>query len=378
MRVPSPNSREGDRLDVIFLLVRSVKQFTSVPRAQMQNRMPGRINSGNYPESPMRTPPSIRHSIAIFVTLLAPSFVTLGAGDKAEALTMEAAQLLDRWDGESEILETADKLLQEAMRLDPASTHAMAEQARRVLLAGTEEEGVRPSALRTAEGLLNRALTDSPHPRVMALSGHLYNLLGQPQNVWKSLKPAERSLPNDPWVKLYWAEYYAAMHDQPSEIRYLEEAIAAGLANKRELRKALHTMLPYYIAFRMREKADAAYARIVAMDSTNPMIRGDFARGLILGFGDFETSARVAREALAMADFPHARQTLSLALYGRWAQAARDGKGPDVVERLYREATANDPDGRQLPSCLASYGPVEFVFERLAAKQFRIDQMHRC
>lgn len=327
----------------------------------------------------MKTVQRMFRSLVVLAAMLIPSLGAFAGEPRAEALAAEAEALLDRWDGEATLLEAAEKLLREALLADPASSLALATQARRVLLAGTEDGGIRPSALRSAEGLLNRAaFAPSPHPRAMALRGHLFILMGDIGQVRKFLMPAAARLPGDPWVKLYLAEYHAVIGDRAQEIRYLEEAIAAGLPGKREMRKALDTLMPIYLASGMREKADGIHARTVAMDPANPMIRGDFARRVIEYFVDFDAGARLAREALAMSDYPHARQTLSLALYGRWAQAAKQGSGPDVIEALYREATANDPDGSQIPGCLALHPPLQFVFERLEAKRLRREQMHRC
>ena len=299
--------------------------------------------------------------------------------DRAEALAREAQRILDAWDGQSARLEAADKLLQEALRIEPGSSHALAEQARRVLLAGTEEEGIRPSALQAATGLANRAFFAEPrHPRAMAMRGHVYTLRGEPGEAWKSLKPAEMAAPDDPWIKLYFAEYHEALGDQGEAFRYLEESVAAGLPDRREALKATDKLLAHFMASGMRGKADAMYAQAVALDPGNPLRRGDFARQVIIHFLDFETGARIARETLKMSDHPNARQTLSLALYGRWAHAARQEKGPDVLDALFREAAANDPDGRQLPGCLANWPPLRFVFERLEARQFRREGMHRC
>jgi predicted Zn-dependent protease len=322
----------------------------------------------------------LRTVACLFLVLatLAPLYPR-AAGESAEQLAMAADRLLDTWDGEAEILEAAGKLLEQALQAEPDSSLAMAVEARRVLHAGTEEGAIRPSAMRTADGLLNRAVfSPSPHPRAWALRAHLYHLAGDRNNTLKYVRPAQKERPDDPWVKFVLAKHTGSLGDIGAEVAILEEALAAGFSAKRELKAALDTMLPFYLTSRLRDKADAIYTRIVALQPREPMIRADYARRVIEYFIDFDAGERLARESLAISDSPHARQTLSIALYGRWAQAAKDGKGLAVVEKLYQEATANDPEGRQIPGCMAYHPPLRFVFERLEAKRFRREQMHRC
>jgi predicted Zn-dependent protease len=252
-------------------------------------------------------------------------------------------------------------------------------KARQVLAAGTTEEGIRPSALGTAHGILFRAALEMQpaDARLFAFLARVRMELKQDRVSW-ALKSAEKADPNDPWVKLAWAEYYAQESDKGSQIRYLNEAIAAGLASPPELRKAYDVLLPSYVAQREREKADAAYAARVALDPRDPLIRGAHARNLIVYFMDFEAGERLAREALAISDYPQAHETLSLALYGQWARAARDRRGAKVIDALYRKADAHDPGGRMLPACLAEWEPLAFVYAKLEEKHVRRADMHRC
>jgi tetratricopeptide (TPR) repeat protein len=311
--------------------------------------------------------------------LLTPAFAASPADDSAASLAAAAEEILDHWDGDAKALERAKAAIDESVRLDPTSPHARGVKARQVLADGTTEEGIRPSALGTAHGILFRAALEMQpaDARVFAFLARLQMELKQ-DKVWWALKSAEKAGENDPWVKLAWAEYYARQGDTDKEIRYLEEAIAAGLASPPELRKAYDVLLPNYVRPRKREKADAAYAARVALDPKDPLVRGAQARNLIVYFVDFEGGERLAREALAISDYPQAHETLSLALYGQWARAARDRRGAKVIDALYRKADAHDPGGRMLPACLAEWEPLAFVYAKLEEKHVRRADMHRC
>jgi tetratricopeptide (TPR) repeat protein len=196
--------------------------------------------------------------------------------------------------------------------------------------------------------------------------------------LWWALKSGERLDPNDPWVLYANAEYAASQGDVVREFEFLEKAVAAGLRSRVELRSAYGTMRHSYVLRGERAKADAAYQALVALDPKDAVLRDGHARDLITYLGDFEGGERAAREALAIGDSPHAHETLSLALYAQWAVAARDRRGPQVVETLYRKAQAHDPGAHMIPTCLAEWQPLEFVYTRLAQKNIHAGDMHQC
>ena len=308
----------------------------------------------------------------LVAVLLAGVPLAVQSTENAAALAALAETILDHWDGDAADLATAKAAIDKALDIDPASAHARGIKARQILLAGTSEEGTKPSALRAAQGILMRAAVDGQpaDARVFAFLARVGMQTHFDKVQW-ALNEAQQLGPDDPWVDLAWAE---ATHD----LKYLQKAIDDGLANPIELRPALDKLLARYLAARRPDKAAAIYERRVALDPTDALVRGDYAREVIVNLVDFTTGERVAREALALKDYPHARQSLSLALYGRWAQAARDREGPDKVEALYRKAQAFDPGAHLIPTCLADWKPLEFVYSRLEQKQVRREEMHQC
>jgi hypothetical protein len=317
--------------------------------------------------------------LLLAVLLLVPTLSVQSADDPAKALATKAEAIVDHWDGDPKQLDEARVAIDEAVRLDPASPHYRGVQARQILLAGTSEDGIRESALGQAHGILLRAALEMKpaDARVFAFLTQVRIALKQEKAYWAAMS-AERADPKDPWVKWAWAQYFASEHDLAGQVRSLDEAIAAGLPNPIELRKAYDVLLPNYAATRQREKLDAAYAGRVRLDPKDPYIRGSMARDLLTYFQDFESGERIARETIAMADYPHVRQTLSLALYGQWAQAAREGKGADVIQARFAKAHAFDPGGHLIPTCLAGWQPLAFVFTRLEEKRIRREDMHQC
>jgi hypothetical protein len=324
-------------------------------------------------------PPRLFLAVLFPALLVAAVPTALGADGPAAALAAKAEAIVDHWDGDPKQLDEAKAAIEEAVRLDPSSRHYRGVQARQILLAGTSEDGIRQSALGQAHGILfGAALEGNPaDARVFAFLTQVRIALKQDKTYW-AVTSAEKADPKDPWVKWAWAQYYASEHDVAGQMRSLDEAVAAGLPNPIELRKAYDLLLPNYAATRERVKFDAAYAGRARLDPRDAYLRGNAARDLATWFQDFPAAERLAREALALADYPQARQTLSLSLYGAWAQAARDGKGADVIQARFAKAHAFDPGGHLIPTCLAGWQPLEYVFTRLEEKRIRREDMHQC
>jgi len=77
-----------------------------------------------------------------------------------------------------------------------------------------------------------------------------------------------------------------------------------------------------------------------------------------------KTSVVESRAGDAWAD-PHARQSLSLALYGKWVTAMREGRDPAQVRSLRAAAEKNDPGARNVPECALNFPPMKFVADAL-------------
>jgi hypothetical protein len=300
--------------------------------------------------------------------------------DDAATLATRAEHVLDHWDGNPEALAAAGSAIDEAVKLEPNNAHFRGIQARQLLLANTTNEGIRPSALGNAHGILLRAALEMPPPDARAYAFLAMVKLQLDRNdpkAWWAVKAAERADPNDPYVKMALGRYEATSA-QGADLPYIAAAIDSGLASPFELRKAYKAVIPYYAMKGDRKGFDRTIEGQVKLDPSNPYIRGNAALNLVEYFVDFEAGERYAREALAIADYPHARSTLSLALYGQWAQALQSGKDKAEVEKRFRTAYANDPGARMVPTCAAGWKPLEFVFIALEARDLQLKDMHRC
>jgi len=296
----------------------------------------------------------VRKSCALLLPAL---FLTAGmqpamaeSTSSAEAAAAAAEQLLDSWQGQRSILIEGGKRIAEALTLDPKSPHALVERGRLLIMAGSPDE---ETAFKAAEqSFLAAQASDPNYARAPILLGYAYVQLGRFPEAKQALERADALKSNDPWLKLNWAGYYAALNDHESEIKYANLAIASGTKNAKALNQAYSIQADYYSNYRPdRKKADEAYHQKVQLQPGNVYARGDYARILVMRFGDLDAGEALAKEAQAMSDYPHLRQTISLARYARWAEAQKAGKDPALVAALWKKADAGDPGGRYIPTC---------------------------
>jgi tetratricopeptide (TPR) repeat protein len=295
---------------------------------------------------------------------------TIGAGDSsagAEELAARAEKLLDEYqsDEDQDKLANAEKAIAASLAKQPAS-HALVEKARLLMIKGKES----PESLAAAELLLQGARNrDFNYGRAYVLRGYVLTRMGNMGEAGQAFFTAKRLVPNDPSFLLNYADFQDKMGDIDGARQSREQLVGSGMASRQMLYAAHVALLQTYERAANREKADASFAALTGLITNtrqSAFIRGDYAQSLILYFVDFEAGERRAREALAIMDYPHARGTLSLALYGRWAEAKRDRKDPKVVAALLKEAQANDPDGRDVPSCALETESLAFLRKSLA------------
>jgi tetratricopeptide (TPR) repeat protein len=327
----------------------------------------------------------VRSTLSSLAAVLSGMVISLAAGsadnprERAAMLASQAEKVLNTWSGRPETIAQAEVFIQEALALDPESGHAMVEKGRAILMAGASGRGYSPAAAKEARPYFVRATRlTPPYGRGWVLLGHLDTEMGQLMQARGALTEAEALVPDDPWLHLNWGAYYKAIGAPEKVAQQAERAIATGTTNPKALTTAYGILLKEELAKGNRARADEIYAKSAAIQRGNAWVRGNYAQDVILYFGDFDAGEKLARAALDIMDYGHARGTLSLALYGKWAQAQKDGKPLAEQEALFEAAHRNDPGGRFLPSCAMGSDRAGFVFEAAFKKGVERQSLRRC
>jgi tetratricopeptide (TPR) repeat protein len=321
--------------------------------------------------------------IRVLFAAWAVAFVVMPAvpaDPAAGKLAKEAESLLDRWTGERGILIEADKKINAALQLDPKSSPALVQRGRLLMMAGHDGSRLAPDAAKAAEEAFAAAVTADPtSPTPHVLLGHFYVVTRNLGEARKALVRAQALGSTDPWLYNNWASYYKAMDEPEHALAMAEKAIATGKANTKALMSAYGTI--NWVTAEVlhdRKRADQSYDAMIQLQPGSAWTRGNYARTLIVGFRDYSGSEALAIEALTIMQYPHAMQTLSMALYGQWA-AAIDRRAPESeISKLYAKAKELDPDGSMIPECATREPAMKSVMKHLAAKGVTGATRHRC
>jgi tetratricopeptide (TPR) repeat protein len=322
------------------------------------------------PEIPVisRCRGAIRAS-AFALLVLTAGWANAVGDPSAEALAARAQALIDESPSSPQALAQAEESVKASLAKS-MNAHALVESARLFLIRGDES----PESLRVAETVLQTASAlDTSYDRIYVLQGYVKLRQDDLAAAESSLRKAAMAGSTDPWLKLNYALYYDRVGLSQRAIQMREEVAASGTGNKKALAAALEMLQESYDARLDRPNSDRAYQRLVAMYPDDAYVRGDRARTLMTKWADFDAGERMAREALALMDYPHARQTVSLANYGRWAAAKRDRKDFALVRTLLDKARAYDPDASMVPTCALRSPQLVFVKDALFALQQRLD-----
>jgi tetratricopeptide (TPR) repeat protein len=271
----------------------------------------------------------------------------------------------------------AEALLDQAIAKQRLSA-ALAQKARLVLLRGNNS----PESLKQAELLLqsSRNLNFNYVPAYV-MQAYVYAKLDRmPESQQAAFNAKRRGGSSEAWLVPYYIGFFDKYGPYEEATRYREILARSGPQDPKEAFEVHLALMLRYVGHD-RAKADAEYDELRKLQPDNAFVPGDYARHVIFGWRDFDASERLARQALAMKDYPHARQTLSLALYGKWVDAKREGRSPEEVRALLAAAQANDPDGSQVPTCALELPGLYYVADGLRSLDLRLRRdptQHNC
>ena len=263
---------------------------------------------------------------------------------------------------------------------DNSSSAELVQKARAILEAGGNS---REAAVKATPLLWQAIEADQRNGPALVLLWFVLDKTGDQGNSQRYYFTATRAGGIDePWLVPYHLAY-AEKYDESKLAHYRELYAKAppSDADPAKLFDRHHKIYQEAMAHRDRTKLDAEVAEMLRLKPGEAFIYGDTSRGLMTNFLDFDAGETYARKALSMRDYAHARQSLSLALYGKWAVAVKEGRDPAQVRALLAAAQANDPTARNVPTCALEYPPLRFVADGLQGlyrKNYRDPTLQNC
>ena len=289
----------------------------------------------------------------------------------AQRLSDEAAKLLDEAGNTSRhVMGEASEKLSLAMKLDARVPRAHVEMARFVMKAN----GVNEPSLQMAEQSLRTAIDIDPQfGDAYVLLGYVLNHAGRLDEAAQAFARAEQTPHTSVWLESNIAELKSKQGKEQEAIETFAR-VAADTRNPVGLRVAAYFEIEQYYALTgARDLADRAYQQHIALtpDAVTPKIRyGHFLRVFRL---DLPRSEAYLREALKRSDSPTARSTLAKTLYMKWAEVWIKDRNSAKAAAIFAEASALDPDLRDLVDDLGRLQRPHPILDALVAKGVSLD-----
>lgn len=317
-------------------------------------------------EMPPPAPPARRRALLLWCAapLAGPAWAL--PASTAARHAADAAQLLDTHFGDDTKLDSADRLLQRAIALEPSNAFACLQLAR----LGLARHGRDTARWRH---WLDRALMLDPRDaRAHLLAAELHALNGDPAARRAALDQArDLAGARDPWLSIGYARYHGDQGDWTlARQLYLRvEAGGPGLnSSDRQAYVTALTRLAHFTAISRDPERLRALAAQAARERhpDDAWVLGSFAARFV-AVGMFEDAAAQARAALRVMNHMAARLTLAAALYGQAAALIRAERKADATP-LIGEARALGLDGRRVLERLAQGSePVQALMPVLLA-----------
>ncbi|MBK8815712.1 MAG: hypothetical protein IPN42_09510 [Methylococcaceae bacterium] len=261
----------------------------------------------------------------------------------------KAKDLIDEYNGQGNTLYEANELLTKATEVDSTFAPIYIEKARLTLYDGHivsyEFTG---GTLEKAESLLKKAVElDARDSRAYVIFGHVNRLMGKYDEAFQSLTKATELKSKDPWLLNNFGAYYESLKQIDKAKEYYLRVVKMGSGKNAQQRSAYidaALKLQWFAALKDDNKSVFKYAELAtkAAKPTDAWTWGN-AGGVLLVQGYFDETENYERKALSIMNFGVARETLSFALYGKWAKAVSEGH-PDKGESFFQEAYKLNPD----------------------------------
>jgi tetratricopeptide (TPR) repeat protein len=296
---------------------------------------------------------------------------------QARALTEEGRKLFDSWDGNPyklRVLKLANDKIQAAARADPAYAPIHVQCARNNLFRAYVYRDVDPryarDSLEYGEFDIRLALRLDPTlADAYVVLANIKLVEGKTKDAVTALDKAEQLGSTNAWLPLLRGliQTYAGHPDQAAPLYEKGLQQAQTQQDQRAIQAASYGLWNYYA-----ERGDrAAMERYFRIDGElrpdDVALQTAYAAVLMRDFGDFDAGEQIMRRVMQRSQSDPVKETLAIALYGRWARLASTKADGAAAKRYLEEARALQPDLEKVEDFASHSHAAKFIVDALKA-----------
>ena len=313
--------------------------------------------------------------------LLLGGLLPLAVLAQSEALTPpmrahfdQAVELLNRYRGDTALLESARVELGAVLQAHPRHAPSYREMARYQIMRGhVGSARFQPGALETADALITRALEIEPaFAEAYVLRGHLFKLMHRHQDAVAALLQAERIGTGDPWLHNNWADLLIEEGRYDEAARHYREVIDGSTTNRKARAAAFEGLIRYCELTGQLPQADELHRQLLDLEADSAWRYGSYAHFLLCVLDEPEQAVARARQALQRMDYAVGRAWLAAGLYRLWSKEVLAGT-PEHGQIYLAEAQTLEPDIEAVTRRARACAPLASVAKALAVGRGDLD-----
>jgi len=270
---------------------------------------------------------------------------------------IEAREVLDKWGGAQEILDSAEKIIKEILDKDDSFAPAYKEMASVLIKDSMVHSNYHHRhQLALAEGLLHKAISIEPS------YADAYVMLAEALIKMKHYDEAKSALLNavqkgadEELLHLQWGYLQKKTRRYSQASMHYNVVLNSADKTTKNYRVALAGITSINKVTNKLEQALAGHEELITLSPSRAWRWGNYASFLLYTYNDVDGAIEKSRKALSIMDYGIARGTLASALYTKWARLNGDVEAQEEANQYFAEAYTLEPNVKGVISKLIRY-----------------------
>jgi tetratricopeptide (TPR) repeat protein len=273
-------------------------------------------------------------------------------------LSAQGMELVDSWSGKSDVLNRAQALFEEALRINPSSAEAITGLGRVEMSRGYQsgDDFDKEALLKTLEYVDKAISMNGAYLSARVLRGQALIALGDMEGALKEAETLERL--DSSFCGKYTLR--AAIFEKQGDIRKAINEVKkhlscpATMKNARSIHGDYKSLANMHYEIKEDAEADHYYRSVIESPFAIAWDYGNYSR-VLMRMGKLDDAEWMAKRAISMMDYPLAHKFLSAIHNSRAHEYEKLGKYKEAEEEYFRSVSEN-------PSNLSVYYRLQAIF----------------
>lgn len=280
---------------------------------------------------------------------------------------VEAREILSAWQGRSEELYSAKKILDAVIQGDMNFAPAYRERGRLFMMEGyIDEYNYKKGSLHLAVLSILKAVKIEPgYEDAYVLLAHVYTNKKQYEDAITALEKAEALGTQSPWLYLNRAELFELQGEYNDALKSYMKIIREGADNEKAFSTALDGVIMCYEKKGDYQKTEKWFRKGIKYEPDNVVRRVNYSIFLLYTLHDVERSIKLSENTLKRWNYDMVHFVLACGLYTKWALMTDQGRDKIETRDILNYAMLAYPDLDQVIQVTSANAYTKITAEKL-------------